>query len=60
MGVALILFAFPTSWTWPFFAIFQNTETRDRTNYKPAFYLEGFKVQQQSDAKNDFYNPSFL
>ena len=23
-------------------AIFHNTETRDRTDYKPAFYLEGF------------------
>ena len=39
------------------FSIFHNTETRDRTDYKPAFYLEDFKVFQQSDAKNDFYNP---
>ena len=38
--------------------IFHNAETRDRTDYKPAVYLEGFKVQQQSDAKNDFYTPS--
>ena len=29
------------------------------TDYKPAFYLEGFKMQQQS-AKNDFYNPFYL
>ena len=36
---------FLPSWTWPFLAIFNNTETRDRTDYNPAFYNpEGFKV----------------
>ena len=29
-------------WSWSFLAIFQGT--RDRTDYKTAFYLEGFKA----------------
>ena len=29
---------------WPFLAIFHYSKTRDRPDYKLAFYLEGFKV----------------
>ena len=38
MGVVIILPTFPPS----VLAIFQNTEPRDRTDYNPAFYFEGF------------------
>ena len=36
-------------------AILHNSEPRDRTGYN-HFYFEGFMMQQQSDAKIDFYN----
>ena len=40
--------------------IWLEHESRCRTDYNHAFYFEGFMMQQQSDAKNDFYNTFYL
>ena len=53
MGVALLLPTFPPSDHEN--GHYHKTEPRDRTDYNPAFYFEGFMVYQLSDARNYIY-----